>query len=155
MGASNRVKTDSALSRVPRVVLDTNLVLSALGFGGGILGALRVAWQASRFQPLVSTSTVAELLRVLEYPKFKLSSTEREELLADYLPWCETVKIPDPPPATPTCRDPCDQPFLQLAIAGKAQFLITGDADLLDLAEAFSQPIVTAAQFFDILERMN
>ncbi len=155
MGASNRVKTDSALSRVPRVVLDTNLVLSALVFGGGILGALRVAWQASRFQPLVSTSTVAELLRVLEYPKFKLSSTEREELLADYLPWCETVKIPDPPPATPTCRDPCDQPFLQLAIAGKAQFLITGDADLLDLAEAFSQPIVTAAQFFDILERMN
>lgn len=136
----------------PRVVLDTNLVLSALVFGGGRPGALRRAWQQTRFIPLIATPTAAELLRTLSYPKFKLSAAEQEKLLADYLPWCETVKIPDPPPATPVCRDPFDQPFLQLAIAGKAQFLVTGNADLLILAQEFSLPIVTAAQLLQRLE---
>jgi putative PIN family toxin of toxin-antitoxin system len=133
-------------------VLDTNLVLSALVFGGGTPGALRRAWQQGLLTPLIATPTVAELLRTLSYPKFKLSAAEQEELLADYLPWCETVTIPDPPPTTPLCRDPFDQPFLQLAIAGKAQFLVTGDADLLILAPEFSPRIVTAAHLLESLE---
>ena len=95
------------------------------------------------------------MLRVLSYPKFKLSAAEQKELLADYLPWCETVMIPDPPPATPLCRDPFDQPFLQLAITGKAQFLVTGDADLLVLAPLFRPRIVTAAHLLETLERQE
>jgi putative PIN family toxin of toxin-antitoxin system len=140
----------------PRVVLDTNLVLSCLAlstgvFGGGRPGALRRAWQQDRIAPLIATPTAAELLRTLGYPKFKLSAAEQEELLADYLPWCETVTIPNPPPATPLCRDPFDQPFLQLAIVGKAQYLVTGDADLLTLAPEFGPRIVTAAQLLETL----
>ena len=54
----------------PRVVLDTNLVLSALVFSHGRLGPLRRAWQAGLCMPLVSAVTAAELLRVLQYPKF-------------------------------------------------------------------------------------
>lgn len=134
-------------------MLDTNLVLSALVFGGGTPGALRHAWRQAHFQPLVSNPTAAELLRALAYPKFKLSTAEQEELLADYLPWCETVRIPEPPPATPDCRDASDQPFLHLAIAGKANFLATGDADLLALAEEFGCPIVTAASLLETLEQ--
>ncbi len=137
----------SEVRRPPRVVVDTNLVLSALVFATGTPGALRQAWQQAHFQPLVSNPTAAELLRALAYPKFKLSPAEQEELLADYLPWCETVGIPEPPPVTPPCRDPSDQPFLHLAVAGKADFLITGDADLLALAGTFSCPITTAARF--------
>ena len=129
------------------VVLDTNLVLSALVFAQGRLTRLRQAWQERRIQPLVSRDTVAELIRVLAYPKFKLSPEEQQELLADYLPYCETVKIPEPPPHTPACRDPFDVPFLQLAIAGKAKALITGDQDLLDLADRFVCPILSAEQF--------
>lgn len=136
----------------PRAVLDTNLVLSALVLGGGRPAALRRAWQQTRFIPLIVTPTAAELLRTLNYPKFKLAAAEQEKLLADYLPWCETVKIPDPPPATPVCRDPFDQPFLQLAVAGKAHFLVTGDADLLVLAQHGGPLIVTAAQFLQSLE---
>jgi len=139
--------------RLPRVVFDTNLVLSALVFGGGTPGAVRHAWQQGHFQPLVSSLTAAELLRALAYPKFELSSAEQEELLADYLPWCETVSIPAPRPTTLACRDPCDQPFLHLAVAGQADFLVTGDADLLALAAEFSCPIVTAANFLKMLER--
>ena len=59
------------------------------------------------------------------YPKFRLTGDEREDLLADYLPWCETV-IVSKPPAVPECRDFSDRPFLELALAGKADALVTG-----------------------------
>ncbi|MBK1730782.1 putative toxin-antitoxin system toxin component, PIN family [Thiococcus pfennigii] len=137
----------SPSSRPPRVVLDTNLVLAALVFGGGVPGAFRTAWQQDRFQPLIARPTLAELLRVLAYPKFRLAPAEQRELLADYLPWCETVQIPVPSPATPTCRGPFDKPFLELAVAGKAGFLVTGDQDLLALAAEFPLPIVTPNRF--------
>lgn len=117
----------------PRVVLDTNVVLSALLFGGGAAGRVRVGWQAGRFAPLASTATAHELARVLAYPKFGLSDDEQGELLADYLPWVYVVRIPEPAPPAPVCRDPFDMPFVHLAIAGKARVLVSGDRDLLAL----------------------
>lgn len=140
------------MKRSPRVVIDTNLVLSALLFSGGRLTPLRFAWQGHRVQPLVSQATAAELIRALTYPKFKLTAREQEELLADYLPYCKTVRIPAPPPATPPCRDTCDVPFLQLAVAGKADVLVTGDKDLLALAGALTCPILSANQFLSTFE---
>ena len=136
-----------APARPPRVVLDINLVLSALVFPAGHLTNLRQAWQEQRIKPLASSATTAELMRVLAYPKFKLSHAEQEELLADYLPYCELVTIPDPPPETPKCRDRFDVPFLQLSIAGKAEALVTGVKDLLSLADKFKCQILTAEEF--------
>lgn len=130
-----------------RVVIDTNLVLSALLFPNGRLVPLRLMWQSQRVRPLISQATVAELIRTLAYPKFKLAASEQEELLADYLPYCEIVPIPDPPPATPPCRDEFDVPFLQLAVAGKAAALVTGDKDLLALAGEMPCPVLSAEQF--------
>lgn len=114
-----------------RVVLDTNVVLSALVFGGGTAGRLRLGWQQGVFAPLASTATAQELVRVLAYPKFCLSKLEQDELLADYLPYTQAVRIPQPPPTVPECRDPLDVPFMHLAVAGKAQVLVSGDRDLL------------------------
>jgi predicted nucleic acid-binding protein len=68
-------------------------------------------------------------------------------LLADYLPWCDTIKLPNPPPETPECRDPADTPSLQLAIAGKADVLVTGDKDVLVLVGILACPILTAEAF--------
>lgn len=133
------------------VVIDTNLVLSALVFAQGRLTPLRQAWQDQRILPLVSRVTTAELIRVLAYPKFKLTPGEQQELLADYLPYCKAVRIPEPPPRTPPCRDSFDVPFLQLALAGKAKVLVTGDQDLLDLADRFDCPILSAEQFLGTL----
>lgn len=141
------------MKRPPRTVLDTNLVLSALIFREGRLTALREVWQRGRVVPLVSKVTVAELIRVLAYPKFRLSAEEREELLADYLPHCTAVRIPQPPPKTPACRDPFDRPFLELAAAGKADYLVTGDRDLLGLAGRFVCPVVTAQELLSLLGR--
>ena len=132
----------------PRSVSDTPLVLSALVFAQGRLTPLRQAWQAHHIQPLVSRVTAAELIRVLAYPKFKLSPEEQRELLADTLPYCKTVRIPEPPPKTPACRD-AFVPFLQLALAGKAKALVTGDRDLLSLARGFACPILSPEQLIE------
>ena len=70
----------------PRVVLDTNVVLSALLFRGGPTAQVRAAWMSARFVPLASAATAQELMRVLAYPKFKLTADEQHDLLADYLP---------------------------------------------------------------------
>lgn len=67
------------------------------------------------------------------YPKFKLSAAEQEELLADLMPRVEVVRVPDPTPDVPACRDPVDLPFLHLAVTGKARALVSGDRDLLAL----------------------
>ena len=106
-----------------RLVLDTNVLLSALVFRSASMTWLRTAWQSEGIIPLASRDTVSELLRVLAYPKFRLTPSDRDDLLADYLPWCETVTIPDPAPVTPGCRDPFDQPFLVLALVGRADAL--------------------------------
>src|SRR5690606_20359805 len=118
-----------------RVVLDTNIVLSALIFSAGRLAWIRHAWQHQQLQPLVCRETASELLRVLAYPKFKLSTLERQELLADFLPYADVVELPAPWPDLPVCRDEKDQVFLVLAHVGKADALITGDADILALPE--------------------
>ena len=122
-----------------RVVLDTNVVLSALVFGGGLAGQVRRAWQQGALLPLASTATVQELVRVLAYPKFRLSQPEQNELLADYLPYTETVRIPQPPPRVPECRDVLDEPFMHLAMAGGAQVLVSGDRNLLAIAAEFER----------------
>jgi putative PIN family toxin of toxin-antitoxin system len=132
----------------PRVVLDTNVVLSVLLFGGRLPGRVRDGWQAGRFVPLASTATATELMRVLAYPKFKLSASEQEELIADYVPWVQVVRIPSPPPAAPACRDPFDLPFVHLAIAGKAHALVSGDRDLLALAGTHGLCAVLSVEAF-------
>lgn len=130
----------------PRVVLDTSVVVSALIFETGRLAWLRTAWRSEAMQPLVSRATIAELLRVLAYPRFRLTADEQRILLADYLPFVEAIsEVPELPGNLPRCRDPHDRPFLALAIAGAARYLVTGDDDLLVLRDSFPVRIMTPA----------
>lgn len=129
-----------------RVVLDTNIVLSALLFNAGRLAWIRHAWQRQQLQPLVCKETVNEILRVLAYPKFKLTASEQEELLADFLPYADVVELPAPWPALPARRDEKDQMFLVLAHVSKADALVTRDADILAMREAFPGLILTAEE---------
>ena len=93
-----------------RVVLDTNCVISALLFtrqgrrGCGTVGK-------TQHHPLASKDTVRELIRALAYPKFKLNKAEQALLLADFLPYTETVVIEQIPDDLPIIRDPADQNF--------------------------------------------
>ena len=135
------------MTRAPRVVLDTNVVLSALVFTHGRSVLVREAWQAGSCKPLASKATVDELVRVLGYPKFKLAAEDQRELLGDYLPYCQILAIPKKVPKTPACRDVFDVPFLQLAIVGKADLLVTGDQDLLEIKSKLMCPVVTPEVF--------
>ena len=134
-----------------RPVLDTNVLVSALLFHAGALAWLRGAWRSGRIRPLAGQQTTTELIRVLAYPKFALSDGERQELLDDYLPFCETVAVPEAPPAVPACRDPSDRPFLELALFAAADALVTGDRDLLAIGPMFSVPILSPAAARDCL----
>ena len=128
MGARVRVTAQP----LRRVVFDTNVVLSALLFPNGRLAWLRQHWGQSGAAPLISPATAKELMRVIAYPKFRLSEQYRIELLTMYLPYCERF---DPTEKCPIeCRDSKDQPLLDLAQCGKADLLVTGDEDLLVLA---------------------
>jgi len=130
-----------------RVVLDTNIVLSALLFDTGRLAWVRQAWQRQQFRPLVCRETVNELLRVLAYPKFTLSAQEQQELLGDFLPHAEVVTLPASWPDLPACRDDKDQVFLVLAQLAHADALVSGDADILALRDVFPGRIWTADEF--------
>lgn len=130
----------------PRVVLDTGVVVSALVFATGRLSWLRVAWRTAALTPLISRATASELIRVLGYPKFRLSTAEQEALLADYLPWCEAVVVPSRGLRVPRCRDRFDRPFLALALAAHADALVSGDDDLLSIGSRSPVPIVSPAQ---------
>jgi putative PIN family toxin of toxin-antitoxin system len=134
------------------VVLDTNVVLSALLFSMGRLVWIRRAWQCQQLKPLVCRDTVDELLRVLAYPKFKLSTEEQKDLLGDYLPYVEVVTLPTPWPELPRCRDKKDQVFLVLAQVSKADALVTRDADLLTMRDQFLGKIVTP---FELAAQIN
>lgn len=126
-----------------RVVLDTNVLVSALVFRSGSVSRLPTLWQSGALTLLASPHTMAELERVLRYPKFNLAPARIRLLLSDYRPWCEIITVPTPPPAVPVCRDPTDRPFLELARYAAADALVTGDADLHALAGVFAVPIIT------------
>ena len=101
--------------------------------------------------PVVCKQTVTELLRTLAYPKFKLSGDEQEEMLADFLPYAETVVLNQIPSHLPMCRDENDQIFIVLASVCGADMLISGDKDLLALRSELSFQLLSADEFKDRL----
>ena len=129
-------------------MLDTNCIISALIFSRHKMAWLRHSWQSGAIIPLVSKETVCELLKVLDYPKFKLTKTEQLLLLADFLPYAETVISLEVPLNLPVIRDKADQKFMTLAVAGNADALVTGDNDLLVIKDLFkTPPIISIIEF--------
>lgn len=125
----------------PRVVFDTTTVVSALLFPDGRLAWLLKHWREGSCVPLISRASAAELRRVLHYSKFRLSAEDAQELLADYLPYCEVIESVKQ--CACVCRDANDQPFLDLAQSGNADVLVSGDQDLLTLTEQITFLIET------------
>ena len=129
------------------VVLGPNIVLSALLFKRGRYAIVREAWPGGRNSPLVSQATVAELMRALGYPELRLSEDDRRELLADYLPFCLTVRMPAKLPMAPVCRTPstCH------SAAREGRAVPTGSSPATRISSAwrreFSCPIVTGKDF--------
>lgn len=134
--------------------LDTNTVVSALLFDKGRLVWIRQAWQSSVFAPLVDHDTASELIRVLGYPKLKLTQSEQETLLGDFLPYAETIPSYEWPAELPEIRDPKDVMFLALAKHAGADALVSGDGDILALrGQLGSVVILPVAEFSEWLSQ--
>jgi putative PIN family toxin of toxin-antitoxin system len=136
------------------VVLDTNVVVSALLLSQGRRTWIRAAWRDGSFLPLASHGTLDELVRVLAYPKFGLSRDEIMTLLGDYVPYVEVVAVPaDAGADLPPAPGPDDQKFLDLAVAGAATHLVTGDARLLEVARAGGFVLLSPDAFRAVVTR--
>lgn len=129
-----------------RVVFDTNTIVSALLFRG-VTSWLVGHWQSGEATSLISRETARELLRVLAYPKFSLSPAQAEAVATRYLRYAERVKFAGEDDSLPLCRDPDDQMFIRLAVAGRADLLVSGDKDLLDLRGATPFVIETPTEY--------
>jgi putative PIN family toxin of toxin-antitoxin system len=126
-----------------RVILDTNVLLSRLLLPDSI-AARAVRRLLDRAQPIVSEETLRELAETLSRPKFDpyVSQLDRQTFfelfarVAEWVPVMTTIR---------QCRDPKHDKFLELAVDGTADWIVTGDKDLLELSPYQSTSILTPA----------
>jgi len=131
-----------------RVVLDTNIFVSmALG---GITGKINDGWREGKYTIVVSDEIVSEYLNVLQRPKFHLSSQIISAIInriyrrAEFVTTTETITV--------VGADPTDNKFLEAAIAGHVDTIVSGDGHLLELKEFRKISIITAKVFISQLD---
>lgn len=131
-----------------RVVLDTNIFISAVL--GGKLGVIIDEWKAGKFKLIVTDSIAHEYLDVVNRPKFKIP---KDEIVAatDYLLQIAEFVTPDEEILV-IVADPTDNKFLEAALAGKVNYVVSGDNHLLDIGSFRDIPIITAREFIDLLK---
>jgi putative PIN family toxin of toxin-antitoxin system len=129
-----------------RVVLDTNVLVSGLAYPGSVPGRIVGAWQRGGLDVVLSKYILDEMVSVL--PKLssnKRSSVEIRDLADSFLFMAEIVEPSGNVEAA--LRDKADGPVLGTLLAARADYLVTGDKDLLALAGRY--PIVTPAAFWE------
>ena len=133
-----------------RIIIDTNVLVSGIFFGG-LPGRLLKMWKDGKIK-LVASSEIfheyAEVIRRLgrKYPALETATII--DLLAVELEMVRTKKI-----SPPICRDPDDDKFIACALSGKVELVISGDQDLLVLKKYKKIRFITPAQFFQELLR--
>lgn len=134
-----------------RLVFDTNIIISALLFDGSKPSkAFDIGINQGVL--LFSLSTLAELEEVLWRNKFDryISYEERKQFLTGLILQSTPIEINE---TISECRDPKDNKFLELAVCGKANFIISGDEDLLVLNPFRNIQIITPDSFLKIHSR--
>jgi putative PIN family toxin of toxin-antitoxin system len=132
-----------------RVILDTNVFISmALG---GQVGKINDGWKAGKFTLVVSDDIVSEYLDVLRRPKLHLSS-QTVTAIANRI--YRKAKFTTPKEKVTVIEaDPSDNKFLEAAITGRVDFIVSGDKHLFGLQKFRSIPILTVRDFIAMLER--
>jgi len=136
--------------KIERVVIDTNVLISAALLDESV--PARARNHAIRYGQLIATEqTFAELTGRLLLPKFDryVSRARREALLERMQPIVEIVPVIQ---VVRACRDPRDDMFLEAAVNGRADVLVTGDRDLLALHPFAGIAIVTPADYLALVE---
>lgn len=128
-----------------RVVLDTNVLVSGLAYPGSLPGRIVTAWRQGGLDVVLSRYILDEMVRVLpRLSRVSLSAAEIRDLADSFMFLADVVE-----PAgeqDEDLRDPADQLVLATLLASEANYLITGDKDLLALADRY--PVITPAGFW-------
>ena len=136
-----------------RAVLDTNVLVSGLVSSRGAPGQLVDDWLADRFVLISSLYLVQELTRVLTYPRIaqrlRLSQADLDALLMALV--SKAVITPGQRHLPGVTRDPKDDAVVACAKEGQANYIVSGDQDLLVLNNYQGVQIVTPQQFIEIL----
>ena len=131
---------------MPRAVLDTNVLVSALISPGGPSAALLLQLRAGAFELVASPTLLAELREVLGREKFRRYATEAEAIAYVDLIRREATILDDPAPSgRPLSVDPDDEYLVDLARAAAADVLVSGDAHLLGLRDRL--PVMNPVEF--------
>jgi putative PIN family toxin of toxin-antitoxin system len=140
--------------RVLRVVLDTNVIVSATLIRGGNEDRILRAWQRGVFELALSPEILEEIGRVLSSErlrKFRWMTEDEIGLLLEILAQ-ESVLVPGAL-TVEACRDPDDDKFLEAAIEGRARYVVSGDRDLLDLDAYRGAQMIRPAEFLRVLRQ--
>jgi len=134
---------------VRKIVLDTNVLISSILFKGELVGIVDL-WKKGKIVPVVSKETFNEFRKVLEYPKFRLTKGEIKTIVEEVLPFFEIVETTVE--VSGVCKDPDDDKFIACALAGAADFIVSGDKDLCDIGKYKSVKIVRASDLLRIID---
>jgi hypothetical protein len=137
-----------------RLVIDTNVLVSALLVGTSLPAHLVVLWREGVFDLLTSAEQLDELMRVTRYPKIRerLTPALAGRLVNELR---ETAIVVKDLPTVTLCADPEDNYLLAMAATGAADFLVTGDKhDLLGLRLYEGTKIITVRDFFALTRRL-
>ena len=128
-----------------RVVLDTNVLVSGLAYPASVPGRIVSTWRQGGLEVVLSHYILDELVRVLpQLPRISMTPGEIRDLADSFMFLADMVEPGGAPDKD--LRDPADQPVLLTLLAAQAQYLVTGDKDLLALADRY--PILTPADFW-------
>ena len=135
-----------------RAVVDTNVLVSSVISEHGVPRQIVQAWHQQQFTLLTSALLIAEVVRVLHYPRIQETYRLSEEdilLVRDAL--LNDAKVMEGTYQVTRSRDPEDNMFLACALEGRADYLVSGDPHLLEIKYYHGVQIVTPHQFLDIL----
>jgi uncharacterized protein len=136
-----------------RVVIDTNVFVSALLSPTGIPNQIFQYWELSYFDLLVSQESLNELARVLHYPKIRKRLHSTEEELAEFVHIFQekALIITRQETVHAITEDVSDNLYLEIGIAGHADYIVSGDQHLLKLKEYRGISIMTPTEFQGII----
>lgn len=137
-----------------RVVLDTNVLVSAALIAGGQEARILRAWRAGTFELVVSPAILEEIGRVLTEARIRRRRWMTDDEVAMLLECLAQESVVVPGGARiQVSRDPTDDKFLAAAIEGRADYVVTGDRDLLDLGLYRGVRTIRPAPFAQLLAR--
>jgi len=133
-----------------KVVLDTNVLISAILFKGELAGIVDL-WKRGRIVPVVSRETFHEFRTVLGYPKFRLTKGEINAIIEEeVLPFFEVAGITVA--VSGVCEDPDDDKFIACALSASADYIVSGDKVLCDAGRYKSVRIIKASQLLKMID---